>query len=129
MRDAGAAAGRVIDLLGLGSVAARRADSLPTGQARLVELGRALATEPKVLLLDEPASGLDEEESRRLADVLAALRLDGIAILFVEHDIDLVMQLCSRIYVLNLGELIAAGTPAEVRVDIGVRDAYLGAEA
>ncbi len=127
LRAAAAVADRVVELLGLGSVGRRRADSLPTGQARLVELGRAVATEPKVLLLDEPASGLDDLESSRLADVLALLRDEGIAILLVEHDIDLVMQLCSRIYVLNLGELIAAGSPSAVRADAGVREAYLGA--
>jgi len=128
VRGAVAVADRVVGLIGLGAVARRRADSLPTGQARLVELARALATEPKVLLLDEPASGLDDLESARLADVLAAVRDEGIAILLVEHDIDLVMQLCSRICVLNLGELIAAGAPAEIRADSGVREAYLGAE-
>jgi branched-chain amino acid transport system ATP-binding protein len=122
-----AVADRTVELLGLGAVAHRRADALPTGQARLVELGRAVATEPKVLLLDEPASGLDEVESRRLAEVLGMLRGHGIAVLLVEHDIDLVMELCDRIYVLNLGEVIATGTPAAIRADGGVRDAYLGA--
>jgi branched-chain amino acid transport system ATP-binding protein len=126
-REASATADRTVDLLGLGAVAHRRADALPTGQARLVELGRAVATEPSVLLLDEPASGLDEIESRRLAEVLSTLREQGIAILLVEHDIDLVMELCDRIDVLNLGELIASGTPEAIRSNGGVRDAYLGA--
>jgi branched-chain amino acid transport system ATP-binding protein len=128
VRGATGVADRVVALLGLEAVARRRADSLPTGQARLVELGRALATEPKVLLLDEPASGLDDVESARLARVLEGLREAGLAILLVEHDIDLVMQLCDRIYVLNLGELIAHGTPVSIRADEGVREAYLGAE-
>ena len=128
LKGATAVTDRVVDMLGLGAVAGRRADALPTGQARLVELGRAVATEPKVLLLDEPASGLDDIESRRLAEVLQLLRSQGIAILLVEHDIDLVMELCDRIYVLNLGELIASGSPAEIRADAGVREAYLGAE-
>ncbi len=117
---------RVIELLGIGRIAGRRADALPTGQARLVELGRCLATEPRVVLLDEPASGLDEEETERLAEVLGSLRDDGLAILLVEHDMDLVMDLCSRICVLNLGALIATGTPEEVRADPTVREAYLG---
>jgi branched-chain amino acid transport system ATP-binding protein len=127
VRGARAVADGVVDLLGLGAVAGRRADSLPTGQARLVELGRALATEPKVLLLDEPASGLDEVESRRLAQVLSVLRAQGLAILLVEHDIDLVLELCTRIYVLNLGSVIADGPPDHIRADAGVREAYLGA--
>jgi branched-chain amino acid transport system ATP-binding protein len=118
---------RVVDLLGLRRVAHRRADALPTGQARLVELGRVLATGPKVVLLDEPASGLDDVETRRLAEVLRSVRDSGIAVLLVEHDIDLVMGLCSRICVLHLGEVIATGTPDEVRTDAAVQEAYLGA--
>lgn len=118
---------RLIDLLGLGSVADHPADVLSTGQARLVEIARAVATGPKVLLLDEPASGLDDTETRRLATVLHRLRDDGMAILMVEHDIDLVMDLCTTINVLDLGVLIASGSPAEVRNDQAVRDAYLGA--
>ncbi len=127
MRTARAVAEEVIGRVGLQHLADRRADALPTGQARLVELARALATDPKVLLLDEPASGLDEVETRRLAEVLVGLREQGLALLMVEHDMDLVMSLCARIYVLNLGELIASGTASEVRADRRVRDAYLGA--
>ena len=127
MRGSAAKADELVTMLGLGAVAHRRADSLPTGQARLVELGRVLATEPKVVLLDEPASGLDENETDRLAEVLVSLRDDGMAILLVEHDIDLVMQLSSIVHVLNLGDLIAVGTPEEVRDDLRVQEAYLGA--
>ena len=127
VRTAVAVADEIIELLGLQAVAERRADSLPTGQARLVELGRALATQPKVVLLDEPASGLDDRETERLAAVLAGLRDRGMAVLLVEHDIDLVMLLCTRIYVLNLGTLIASGSPEEIRADPMVREAYLGA--
>jgi branched-chain amino acid transport system ATP-binding protein len=120
-------ADRVVELVGLGPVARRRADALPTGQARLVELGRVLATDPKVVLLDEPASGLDDVETHRFAEVLETLQADGLAVLIVEHDIDLVMRLCSAICVLHLGEVIATGTPEEVRADPAVQDAYLGA--
>jgi len=119
----------VVSLLGLEAIASHRADSLPTGQARLVELGRVLATKPKVVLLDEPASGLDEVESERLLHVLAGLASEQMAILLVEHDIDLVMRLCTTICVLNFGEILASGTPDEVRSDAQVREAYLGALA
>ena len=129
MRTAPEVADRILDTLGLTHVANRRADALPTGQARLVELGRALATDPKVLLLDEPASGLDEVETGRLAEVLRALADDGMAILLVEHDIDLVMELCSRICVLNFGAVIATGSPEEIRNDPVVQEAYLGVMA
>ena len=105
-----------------------RAETLPTGRARLVEVGRALATDPKVVLLDEPASGLDEHETRQLAGVLERVRGSGVAVLMVEHDLDLVMLLCSRIYVMNLGRVIACGSPEEVRVPTNVSaGAYLGA--
>jgi branched-chain amino acid transport system ATP-binding protein len=129
VRGATAVTDRVVELLGLEEVVDRRADALPTGQARLVELGRALATDPKVVLLDEPASGLDDVESARLAGVLQQLVADGLAVLLVEHDMDLVMQLCSTINVLDFGQIIACGTPAEVRADDAVRAAYLGAVA
>lgn len=129
LRSATGVADEIINLVGLDGVAHRRADALPVGQARLVELGRALAIGPKVLLLDEPASGLADVETARLAEVLAALRNRGLATLLVEHDIDLVMELCNTIYVLNLGAIIARGAPEEVRNDPAVQDAYLGAAA
>jgi branched-chain amino acid transport system ATP-binding protein len=129
MRGCAAAAQAIIERLGLEPVAGRRADALPTGQARLVELGRALATQPKVLLLDEPASGLDDVETTRLAEVLSQVADDGMAVLLVEHDMDLVMQLCSRIFVLNFGAVIASGTPDEVRSHPAVQEAYLGSPA
>jgi branched-chain amino acid transport system ATP-binding protein len=117
----------ILDLLGLEAIADERAETLPTGRARLVEVGRALATDPKIVLLDEPASGLDEHETRQLAGVLERVRDAGVAVLMVEHDLDLVMDLCSRIYVMSLGEVIACGSPDEVRRDAAVQDAYLGA--
>jgi len=129
MRGATKVADAIIDQLGLGAIAHRRADALPTGQARLVELGRVLATEPKVVLLDEPASGLDETETARLAEVLRSLVERQLGVLLVEHDMALVMDLCSKICVLNFGELIGCGTPAEVRANPAVQEAYLGAVA
>ncbi len=129
VRGAKAVADRVLDLLGLATVAGRRADALPTGQARLVELGRAVATEPKVLLLDEPASGLDESESEDFAALLLELADGGVGILLVEHDVQLVMRVCSMIHVLDFGAILAVGTPAEIQQDQSVLDAYLGAPA
>ncbi|MEI2815046.1 MAG: hypothetical protein V9E99_01090 [Microthrixaceae bacterium] len=103
-----------------------RVGELPTGQARLVELGRALAIRPKVLLLDEPASGLDDAETASLASLIAELTAAGLAVLLVEHDVPLVMSVCSMIYVLDFGRIIASGTPDQVQQNQTVLDAYLG---
>jgi branched-chain amino acid transport system ATP-binding protein len=110
----------------LTDVAEIRVDSLPTGQGRLVELGRALATNPTVLLLDEPAAGQDESETERFADLLRELAGEGMAVLLVEHDVSLVMDVCAHIHVLDFGEIIAAGSPQEIRVNDAVLAAYLG---
>jgi branched-chain amino acid transport system ATP-binding protein len=119
----------VLDLVKLQKVADARTDALPTGLLRIVELGRALAAEPRLLLLDEPSSGLDDTESDLFAELLLKLARGGLAVLLVEHDVDLVMQVCARIHVLDFGRIIASGTPKEIQSDERVRAAYLGAGA
>ncbi len=116
----------ILDRVGIRAVADERVDAMPTGLARLVELGRALATHPKLLLLDEPASGLDESESDSFADLLVELAGDGMAVLLVEHDVQLVMKICTLIHVLDFGAILAVGTPEEIQQDQAVLDAYLG---
>jgi branched-chain amino acid transport system ATP-binding protein len=121
-----AVAGELLGRLGLADEAGRRADELSTGNARLLELARALACRPRVLLLDEPASGLDEDETDRFARILLDLTNDGLAILLVEHDVPLVMRLCHAITVLNFGSVLAHGSPVAIQRDPAVIDAYLG---
>ena len=119
-------ADELLERIGLQPVAGAQADILPTGMARLLELARALACEPKVLLLDEPSSGLGSGDTDRLGDLLSELAGLGVAVLLVEHDMDLVMRVCSKIYVLDFGRLIASGNAAEVSADPLVQAAYLG---
>jgi branched-chain amino acid transport system ATP-binding protein len=115
----------VLELLGLGEIRDAPAGQLSTGNQRLVELGRALCREPQVLLLDEPASGLDTTETSRLQAVLRGLAADGMAVLLVEHDIGLVLGAADRVYAMVSGRMLACGTPDEVRADPAVRTAYL----
>jgi branched-chain amino acid transport system ATP-binding protein len=117
----------VLDFLGLLDLADLPADSLPAGSGRLVELGRALCLQPDVLLLDEPASGLDPSETHELVELLGRIRGTlGTAMLLVEHDMGVVMPLCDHVVVMNFGRVIAAGRSASVRADPQVLEAYLG---
>jgi branched-chain amino acid transport system ATP-binding protein len=122
-------ADELLDRVGILHVADRTVDMLPTGTARLVELARALATDPKVLLLDEPSSGLDESETDALGLLLLGLARDGLAILLVEHDMPFVMHTCAHIDVLDFGRIIARGTPTAIQADPAVQQAYLGTRA
>jgi branched-chain amino acid transport system ATP-binding protein len=119
----------IIERIGLTDVADARVGNLSTGRARLVELGRALATQPRVLLLDEPASGQDENETQAFGRLLRDLAREGIAVVLVEHDMHLVMQVCDLIHVLDFGRIIAVGTAAEIQHDEAVLAAYLGTKS
>jgi branched-chain amino acid transport system ATP-binding protein len=116
-----------LDLLGLGPVADRKVEALSLGIGRLVEIGRTLMTEPRLLLLDEPSSGLDRAETDVLASTLREVQGErNMAILLVEHDVDFVRSLVSRVFVLDFGTLIAAGATGDVFADAAVKRAYLG---
>ncbi|WP_405813195.1 ABC transporter ATP-binding protein [Streptomyces sp. NBC_01390] len=121
-----AVVGEILDRLGLTGIADTAPDTLPTGVGRLVEVGRALALRPKVLLLDEPAAGQDGEETERFAALLRSLADEGTAVVLVEHDMSLVMSVCDDVYVLDLGKVIAVGPPEVIRNDETVLAAYLG---
>lgn len=119
---------RLLDLLGLRAVADVDAGEVPTGTARLVELGRALIAGPRLVLLDEPASGQTEPETEAFGVLLRRLVDDeGVTVLLVEHDMNLVMEVCDHVHVLDFGQVIAHGSPDEVRADDRVLAAYLGA--
>ncbi|MFC7303363.1 ABC transporter ATP-binding protein [Streptomyces monticola] len=120
----------VLRTCGLDALAPEYAGALPVGRARMVELARALADPPRVLLLDEPASGMTADERQQLSAVIRHLADEqGCAVLLVEHNVAFVMELCARVVVLDLGTVLAEGTPAEVRADARVREAYLGTTA
>lgn len=121
------AVGSLLEALGLTDVADLRVTALPLGTGRLVEVGRALATEPRVVLLDEPSSGLDEQETDQLSATLDRLRTErGTSFVLVEHDVEMVLSLSDHLVVLDFGEVIASGAPAHVRELPEVRAAYLG---
>jgi branched-chain amino acid transport system ATP-binding protein len=119
----------LLDYLGLGALADRPAGTLPHGTQKRVETARALASGPRLLLLDEPAGGISHEEVEELAAVVRQVRDDfELAILLVEHHMGLVTSVCERVHVLDFGRVIASGTPAQVQAHAAVVEAYLGAE-
>jgi ABC-type branched-subunit amino acid transport system ATPase component len=120
---------RYLNLVGLGAQAGKSAAALPFGQQRLLAIARALATEPHVLLLDEPGAGLNSLEKAELAELILRIREMGLAVLLVEHDMELVMHTADRIIVLDYGQKIAEGTPSEIQRNRRVIEAYLGTEA
>jgi ABC-type branched-subunit amino acid transport system ATPase component len=124
------AVGGALELCGLTALAGRKVGTLSTGQRRLVELARACASDFRLLLLDEPSSGLDPAETERLGEVVTGLVADsGVGVLLVEHDMALVMSVCQYVYVLDFGQLVFSGTPAEVQASPVVQAAYLGSES
>jgi branched-chain amino acid transport system ATP-binding protein len=115
-----------LEFSGMADMADIRAGNLPFGKGRLLEISRALAAQPKIILMDEPAAGLNSRETAELALLIRKMRKTGITIVLVEHDMDLVMDICDSIVVLNLGKKLAEGTPREIQENSSVISAYLG---
>jgi branched-chain amino acid transport system ATP-binding protein len=127
-RAARARADELLAFVGLAASADRRAGDLSYGDQRRLEIARAVASDPKVLMLDEPAAGMNPTETRELVELLLKLKRGGLTLLLVEHDMHFVMSLCDRITVLNFGRKIAEGGPREIRENPAVIEAYLGAK-
>jgi branched-chain amino acid transport system ATP-binding protein len=116
----------ILQKVGLEDFVNEYAENLPYGAQRRLEIARALATEPSLLLLDEPAAGMNPNETQNLVDLIKEISEDGLAILLIEHDMKLVMSLSDRIYVVDYGKKIAEGVPSEIRSNPDVIRAYLG---
>ncbi|ACH39198.1 MULTISPECIES: ABC transporter ATP-binding protein [Citrifermentans] len=123
-----ARAQELLEFVGIPELADVEAGTLPFGKGRLLEIARAMALEPKLLLMDEPAAGLNSSETAELADLIKRIRDLGITVALVEHDMDLVMDICDQLVVLNLGTMLAEGTPREIQDNQAVITAYLGEE-
>lgn len=126
-RESRRAADDALDRVGLAGLADERPSALTAGQRRLLELARALALRPKVLLMDEPAAGLSHTEARTLRDVIVSLNEEGRTCLLIEHDVELVLGISSRVFVLDAGRRLAEGVPDHIRTNVDVVAAYLGA--
>jgi len=117
-----------LDLVGLAPCAEVEAGTLPLGKQKILEIARALATEPRIVLLDEPAGGLNMKETEELGELVQEIRGRGVTVMLVEHDMNLIMDISDRILVLHYGQVLASGTPAEIKDNSAVIEAYLGEE-
>jgi branched-chain amino acid transport system ATP-binding protein len=115
-----------LDFCGISDLADQKAANLPFGKGRFLEIARAMAVKPVIMLMDEPAAGLNNRETNELAELIRKIRASGVTVVLVEHDMELVMDICDRIVVLNLGRLLAEGTPREIQENPDVIAAYLG---
>jgi len=115
-----------LDFCGIRALAEQKASNLPFGRGRFLEIARAMAVGPSIMLMDEPAAGLNNRETGELAALIRKIRQTGVTVVLVEHDMELVMDICDRIIVLNLGRLLAEGTPRQIQENPAVISAYLG---
>lgn len=115
-----------LEFCGISDLANQKASNLPFGKGRMLEIARAMAVKPSIMLMDEPAAGLNNRETEELATLIRKIRDKGVTVVLVEHDMELVMDICDRIIVLNLGRKLAEGTPREIQENQAVISAYLG---